>query len=190
MASATTFVDQGDVVAVTAVVECVEQLFEAPEFDPFADQVRSSAVVDDIADYLHARRLRRPPQVTLTLLLPAAELRDGLAQAAKTAVQRYADHHLAKSKQLLEISTSEGVARLPWGIVIAVSAVVILLLLNLALPDNLNKLLSALSPAVTVIVWVAIWNPTESLLYDNWGLRREITLAETLDKIEIDVKAQ
>ena len=81
-------------------------------------------------------------------------------------------------------------ARLPWGIVIAVSAVVILLLLNLALPDNLNKLLSALSPAVTVIVWVAIWNPTESLLYDNWGLRREITLAETLDKIEIDVKAQ
>ncbi len=86
MASATTFVDQGDVVAVTAVAECVEQLFEAPKFDPFADQVRSSAVVDDIADYLHARRLRRPLQVTSMLLLPATELRDGLAQAAKTAV--------------------------------------------------------------------------------------------------------
>jgi len=190
MVSATTFVDQGDVLAVRAVLECVEQLFVAPEFDPFADQVRSSAVVDDIVAYLHARRLRRPPQVTLTLLLPAVEMSDGLAPAVRTAMQRYAAYHLAKSKQSLEISTFEGLARLPWGIAVAVVAVVLMLLLNMTLPDDLDQLLVGLSPVITVIVWVAIWNPTESLLYDNWGLRREITLAEILDKIEIDVKAQ
>ena len=114
MASATTFVDQGDEVAVTAIVETMQQLFEAPELDPFTDQVRTTAVVDDIIDFLHARRLRRPPQVTLTLLLPAAEVRDGLAQEAAAALRRYAVHHLAEAKQALAISTFEGRGACTW----------------------------------------------------------------------------
>lgn len=190
MASATTFVDQGDEVAVMAIVENVQQLFEAPELDPFADQVRTTAVVDDIVDYLHARRLRRPPQVTLTLLLPAAEVRDGLAQEAMAALRRYAVHHMAEAKRLLETSTFEGRARLPWGIVVAIVAIGAALLLNAVLPDNLKWMVIALSPVVTVIVWVAIWNPTESLLYENWSLRREIALTDILDEIKVEVKAQ
>ena len=190
MASATTFVDQGDEVAVTAIVERVEELFEAPEFDAFADQVRTTAVVDDIVAFLHARRLRRPPEVTLTLLLPPAQMRDGLAQEASAALQRYAAHHMAEASRSLEISTFEGRARLPWGIVVAIAAIGTALLLNAVLPDNLKWLVIALTPVVTVIVWVAIWNPTESLLYENWGLRREMDLAEILDKIKVDVKAR
>lgn len=190
MASATTFVDQGDEVAVTAIVETMQQLFEAPELDPFADQVRTTAVVDDIIDYLHARRLRRPPQVTLTLLLPAAEVRDGLAQETMAALRRYAAHHMAEAKRSLEISTFEGRARLPWGIVVAIVAIGAALLLNAVLPDNLKWMVIALSPVVTVIVWVAIWNPTESLLYENWSLRREIALTDILDEIKVEVKAR
>ena len=190
MASATTFVDQGDEVAVTAIVETMQQLFEAPELDPFTDQVRTTAVVDDIIDFLHARRLRRPPQVTLTLLLPAAEVRAGLAQEAAAALRRYAVHHLAEAKQALAISTFEGRARLPWGIVIAVAAIAVALLLNALLPDDLKWMVIALTPVVTVIVWVAIWNPTESLLYENWSLRREIALTDILDEIKVEVKAR
>jgi len=190
MASATTFVDQEDAVAVTAIVERVEELFEAPEFDPFADQVRTTAVVDDIVAFLHARRLRRPPQVTLTLLMPADQMQEGAAQQAVDALQRYAAKHLAEAQQSLEISTFEGRARLPWGIVVAIVAIGTALLLNALLPDNLKWLVIALTPVVTVIVWVAIWNPTESLLYENWGLRREMDLAEILGKIKVDVKAR
>lgn len=190
MASATTFVDQEDAVAVTAIVERVEELFEAPEFDPFADQVRTTAVVDDIVDYLHARRLRRPPAVTLTLMAPADQVRAGLAQEATDAMRRYAAHRMAEAQRSLETSTFEGRARLPWGIVIAIAAIGIALLLNAVIPDDFKWMVIALTPVVTVIVWVAIWNPTESLLYENWGLRREITLAEILDKVKVDVKAR
>ena len=158
--------------------------------DPFTDQVRTTAVVDDIIDFLHARRLRRPPQVTLTLLLPAAEVRDGLAQEAMAALRRYAVQHMAEAKRSLEISTFEGRARLPWGIVVAIAAIGAALLLNAVLPDNLKWMVIALSPVVTVIVWVAIWNPTESLLYENWSLRREISLTDILDEIKVEVKAQ
>lgn len=190
MAAATTFVDEGDAVAVTAIAETLDQLFEAPDFDPFADQVRTTAVVDDVVDYLHARRLRRPPSVTLMVLLPADQLREGLSQAATAAVRRYAAHHLTESRQALEISTYEGRARLPWGIVVAASALAFILLLNAFLPESMNWLLLALSPVVTVIVWVAIWNPTESLLYENWGLNREMVIAGILDNIKVDVTAQ
>lgn len=190
MASATTFVDQGDSVAVTATVERLEELFAAPEFDPFADQVRTTAVIDDIIDYLHARRLRRPPDVTLTLLLPPGEMRAGLAQDAVAALRRYAGHHMAEANRALEISTFEGRARLPWGIVVAIAAIGAALLLNAVIPEDLKWLVIALTPVVTVIVWVAIWNPTESLLYENWSLRREIALTDILDEIKVEVKAQ
>ena len=91
---------------------------------------------------------------------------------------------------LTRVSTFEGRARLPWGIVVAIVAIGTALLLNALLPDNLKWLVIALTPVVTVIGWVAIWNPTESLLYENWGLRREMDLAEILGKIKVDVKAR
>ena len=103
---------------------------------------------------------------------------------------RFAPVTLAEARQALEISTFEGRARLPWGIVIAVAAITVALLLNAVLPDDLKWMLIALTPVVTVIVWVAIWNPTESLLYENWSLRREIALTDILDEIKVEVKAQ
>ena len=151
---------------------------------------RTTAVVDDIVAYLHARRLRHPPDVNLTLLLPADQMREGLEQETGVALQRYASSHMAEAKQALEITTFEGRARLPWGIVVAVIALGLALLLNALLPDTLKWIFIALTPVVTVIVWVAIWNPTESLLYERWAQRREMVVAGILDKVKVDVKPQ
>ena len=73
MATATTIVDHGDEIQVTAEIESLDQLFGAPDFDPFSEQPRTSAVVDDIIAHLRSRHMRRPPAVSLTLLLPPGE---------------------------------------------------------------------------------------------------------------------
>ena len=83
MTAATTIVDDGDEIQVTAEIESLEQLFEAPDFDPFSEQPRTSAVVDDIIAHLRSRHMRNQPDVSLTLLLPAGEeLNDAVAVAS------------------------------------------------------------------------------------------------------------
>lgn len=190
MAAATTIVDKDDVVEVAARVETLAQIFDAPEFDPFGEQVRTTAVVDDITAHLRTRHLRHRPQVALTLLLPPDQHHDGVAAEATAAIQRYAARKVAELAQEIEITRFEGRARLPWGIVVAVMTLLLVIFLNVILPENFELFLVALSPVVSVIIWVAIWNPAEALLYENWMLRRQKATYIVLGKTQVYVKAQ
>jgi hypothetical protein len=190
MTAATTIVDDGDEIQVTAEIESLEQLFEAPDFDPFSEQPRTSAVVDDIITHLRSRHMRRSPAVSLTLLLPAGEELNDAVEVASSALKRYADLKTAEMQQEIEITIFEGRARLPWGIVVAVTVIVLVILMNALLPENLEPLLLALTPVVSVIIWVAIWNPAEALLYENWMLRRQKAAYHILGKTQVNVKAQ
>ena len=62
--------------------------------------------------------------------------------------------------------------------------------LHALLPDNLDPLLMALSPVLSVIIWVAIWNPAEALLYESWMLRRQKAAYSILGETRVTVKAQ
>jgi hypothetical protein len=58
MTAATKIVDNGDAIQVTAEIKSLDQLFEAPDFGPFSEQPRTSAVVDDILAHLRSRHMR------------------------------------------------------------------------------------------------------------------------------------
>ena len=190
MAAATTFVDHDDEIQVTAKIESLEQLFAAPDFDPFSEQPRTSAVVDEIIAHLRTSHLSRPPVVSVTLLLPPGEELTTAATIATAALQRFAGLRVAELQQEIEITRFEGRARLPWGMVVAVLMLILVVSLHALLPDNLDPLLMALSPVLSVIIWVAIWNPAEALLYENWMLRRQKTAYSILGETSVTVKAQ
>lgn len=44
-----------------------------------------------------------------------------------------------------------------------------------------------LAQGLTVIAWVAFWNPVEYLLYDRWEPGKEIAVSEKLGNIEIEI---
>jgi len=190
MAAATQIVDNGDEIQVTAEIENLEQLFEAPDFDPFSEQPRTSAVVDDIIAHLRSRHMRRKPAVSLTLLLPRGEELDDAVAAASEALQRYAALRKAEMQKEIEITRFEGRARLPWGIAVSAIVIFLVILANALLPENLEPLLVAFSPVVSVIVWVAIWNPAEALLYENWMLHRQKAAYMILGAARVSVEAQ
>jgi hypothetical protein len=96
----------------------------------------------------------------------------------------------AEMEQEIEITIFEGRARLPWGVVVAVMVIVLVFLMNVLLPENLEPLLVAFSPVVSVVIWVAIWNPAEALLYENWMLRRQKVAYRILGKTQVNVKAR
>lgn len=190
MTVATTIVDTGDEIQVTAEIESLDQLFEAPDFDPFSEQPRTSAVVDDIIAHLRSRHMRHKPSVALTLLLPPGEELEEAVASASAALRRFAALKTAETQKEIEITRFEGRARLPWGIVVAVAVLVLVALAAVLLPENLDPLLVAFSPVVSVIIWVAIWNPAEALLYENWMLRRQKAAYTILGQTQVSVKAQ
>lgn len=190
MTAATTITDHDDKIQVTAEIESLDQLFEAPDFDPFSEQPRTSAVVDDIIAHLRSRHMRHKPAVSLTLLLPTGEELNDAVESASAALQRYAALKTAELQKEIEITRFEGLARLPWGIVVAVTVLVLVALAAFLLPENLDPLLVAFSPVVSVIIWVAIWNPAEALLYENWMLRRQKAAYIVLGWIQVNVKVK
>ncbi len=179
--------DDDDSVEFTVRLENLRQLFEAPELDPFVEQARITSGVEDMTAYLSTRRLRKLPAATATLQLPRAAALPDAAATAKAAMQRYCDARIAEAQRATATNNFDGRTKLPVGLVVAVIMVGVVFLLVWLLPDNLKPLAAVLAPVVTIASWAAIWNPVETLLYENWEERRAIQMYTCLRNMEITV---
>ncbi|MBP6440317.1 MAG: hypothetical protein KA259_01820 [Caldilineaceae bacterium] len=179
--------DDDDSVEFTVRLENLRQLLEAPELDPFVEQARITSGVEDMTAYLSTRRLRKLPAATATLQLPRAAALPDSAATAKSAMQRYCDARIAEAQRATATNNFDGRTKLPVGLVVAVIMVGVVFLLVWLLPDNLKPLAAVLAPVVTIASWAAIWNPVETLLYENWEERRAIQMYTCLRNMEITV---
>lgn len=179
--------DDDDSVEFTVRLENLRQLFEAPELDPFVEQARITSGVEDMTAYLSTRRLRKLPAATATLQLPRAAALPDSAATAKSAMQRYCDARIAEAQRATATNNFDGRTKLPVGLAVAVIMVGVVFLLVWLLPDNLKPLAAVLAPVVTIASWAAIWNPVETLLYENWEERRAIQMYTCLRNMEITV---
>ena len=163
------------------------QLFEAPELDPFVDQPRVTSGVEDMVAYLSTRRLRKLPAATATLQLSRAAATPDAAATAKTAMQRYCDARIAEAQRATATNNFDGRTKLPVGLAAAIVMVGAVFILVWLLPEHLKSLGALLAPVVTIASWAAIWNPVETLLYENWDERRAIQMYTCLRNMEITV---
>ncbi len=170
-------------------LNALSELFEAPPLDPFVEQLRTTSGVEDMAAYLAARRLRNPPVATATLQLPAAVIDADTAATAHRSMQRYCDVQIAAAQRAIAINNFAGRTKLPIGLLAAGAMVAFLLGLLWLLPEDLQPLIAVLAPIVTIASWAAIWNPVETLLYENWEERRSIQIYTFLRDMAIKVEA-
>lgn len=167
----------------------IRELFEAPEFDPFVAQPRVTSGLDDIINSLSVRPLRNPPRIKTTLRLPADQITPDLKAETKAALDRYCEFKLKEMRQSMAASNFEGRSKLPVGIAVAAAVVIIAVIIFWLLPDYLDRLAVVLTPIITVTVWVAIWNPVETLLYDRWDERRNIQIHTAIQNMELHIQA-
>jgi len=167
----------------------IRELFEAPEFDPFVAQSRVTSGLDDIVNSLSVRPLRNPPRIKTTLRLPADQITRDLPAETRAALDRYCEFNLKATRQAMAASKFEGRTKLPVGIAVAAAVVIIAVIIFWLLPDYLAKLAVLLTPVITVIVWVSIWNPVETLLYDRWDERRNLQIHTAIQNMELHIQA-
>jgi len=189
MSSSFTVTETDGKIAFALRMNALSDLFEAPPLDPFVEQLRTTSGVEDMTAYLAARRLRNPPAVTATLQLPAAGIDAETAATAHRAMQRYCDVQIAAAQRAIATNNFAGRTKLPIGLLAAGAMVAVLLALLWLLPENLQPLIAVLAPIVTIASWAAIWNPVETLLYENWEERRAVQIHATLRAMDIKVMA-
>jgi len=182
MSSNFTVTDDNGKLAFALRLNALSELFEAPPLDPFIEQLRTTSGVEDMIADLSTRRLRNPLPAVATLQLPRAVITADTAAAAQLAMQRYCDRQIAAAQRAIA-------TKLPIGLLASGVMVVALLALLWLLPENLQPLIAVLTPVVTIASWAAIWNPVETLLYENWEERRAVQIHTTLREMDIKVIA-
>ncbi len=73
-------------------------------------------------------------------------------------------------------------------LVIPALAIVLAAILVVA-PAIPQGLIDVLTPLFTVTIWVATWNPVDSLLFDRWNANRDIEVYGYLAAADVDVRA-
>lgn len=171
--SVTSFEETRDGFEVLASIDDLEELFVAPKPDPFEGRVRTKSVVEEIVSHARSRSLRRPISIRLTIALPSGGRGVGLKEKeVEEALRSYAAAKLHEVEESIRVNRFEGLARLPWGALVAVAVILLALAVHALLPQAAKPLLGVVTPLLTVLIWVAIWIPIEYLLYESWTLER------------------
>lgn len=157
---------------VVATLDHLDELFAPPRLDPLRGRLRTLSVAEEIVARIRSRSLRRPPSIRLTILLPASKL-DGVRQSdVASAIRSYAAAMAGQTEQSMRINRFEGLAMMPWGALVGVGVLLLVLGIYALLPATVQPLFGVVTPFVTVLIWVAIWTPVEYLVYESWSLRR------------------
>ena len=165
----------------------LHDLFTAPALDPLRGRVQLTSGVDQVVELLRARRLRSTDRLVLTVVLPPHERVDPVR--VQDAVRVYCDAVITRSERHRRIVGVEGASTLRSELVLIPLLALAAALLLAFLPDLPTQVIAVLSPIVTITVWVALWNPVDSLLFDRRAESRSIRVHRLLRDAEIRLPA-
>jgi hypothetical protein len=175
-------------------VDTVDQLFNAPDIDPFSD--KPSIVIGQPAlPYYVRQELRRGLRDwkgrRLVIQLPGDQLTEEVQRRTPEAIRRFAAAKCGDNEALIRISRWRALVGLGFAIVIAGALVTVLVIaLNTvlaALPETAQALFTGI---ITIFCWATIWNPWDRLVYEWLGPALENRILASVRTVEIEVRAE
>jgi hypothetical protein len=160
-----------------------EQLFNSLDPSPFLEKDLDDAADAYILD--SARELPLPTPLELVVYLPPAELRHGLeAEISQALHSHYAYKAQLAGSDLREVFREGRIALLIGVIFLLACNLARELLLSWPYPTAAEMLREGL----LIIGWVAMWRPTEILLYEWWPVRHRQRLYTKLSKLPLSLR--
>jgi hypothetical protein len=166
----------------------IRELFDAPVFDPFEDQMRVTSGIEDMVNHLGELRWDRKTIFKAIILVPPDAMDNELQKRTHAAVRRYCEKQLTQAVAEEASARYEGLDNIPFAIVFIIFAYLIWGLLHL-LPGISKDLADSLTPLVIIPAWVVAWNPIEVLLFDRWKPRRCQEIYRAIGSMEITIES-
>lgn len=170
---------------ITLHMDDIRHLFNAPEFDPFSPNARSASGIDTIIESLKPRQLTR--SLRAVVVLPAPQVTPDLPDQVRAAVARFTQQKIDEMDHELASLRWRGLKALQSGLILLAVCLLLATLTDQAefLPDRLRTFLGE---GLTIVGWVSLWHPAETLLFDWWSPWREKRLYRFIKTMDFDVK--
>lgn len=161
----------------------LRQLFHTLDPAPFRDQDLDEAA----ADYLFEACREAGPRGPLQLLvhLPEAEASQTTSTALAEAIHNYFSHRERQARADMHAMLRLGALSLVIGLAFLMACLGLRSwLLSASAPGEH----AVIGEGLLILGWVAMWRPTEALLYDWWPLLRRRALLRRLAAIPVEIR--
>jgi len=157
-----------DTSAVTLHLGHVRDLFDEPEFDPFAPHHNFVPGIDQIISALSVGSLLARSKVVI--VLPRDQLVPDLDARVRAAIAQYCRFRIRENDREMASLRWDGIKSLVYSLITLVACWFLSFLAGQAGETGLlSKGLSYfLSEGFLLIGWVSLWHPVETFLYGWW----------------------
>ena len=174
---------EGDETLIEIRLQTVRQLFHTLDPAPFRekdlDEVAEQYLVEACGEAGTRRRLR------IVVHLPQSEAASEAARTLSDSVHNYFAYRERQLRADILRLLRYGAVSFVIGIVFLIGCLVLRNWL-VAHPVGVDR--TILDEGLLILGWVAMWRPTEALLYDWWPMARRRTLLHRLTLIPVEVR--
>jgi hypothetical protein len=186
--------NQGDDSEIVLELSDIRNLLIPPDFDPFSkneEEFMGESAIVRITKRLEPGWMRRRKKLHLTVKLPPDQIKPGLKEDVYVAIKRYCHARIKDNKIKLANLRWVGMRAIPFSFLFLAVCLSLGRILGggvlTFIPDSLQ---SALSEGFTIIGWISLWDPVETLLFDPIPIKRENRILEYVMDMDIDIQAQ
>jgi hypothetical protein len=170
-------------------LDSLEQLFQEPSFDPFTPGSRSLSGIDELLYQMRELSGRKQADVRrLVIALPAGAVEPGQSQEVKQALERYCAEMIEQNERELREVRRGGRRQLPYSLVIIFIGGALVYLISVISSTWSSELTTFLMGALSILAWVALWQPFQAFIYDWMPYRRDIAILEQLKSAEVVIE--
>jgi hypothetical protein len=149
----------------------IEDLFEAPQLDPFAPELEGYDPRPGLERMVKVVQRAKPgATLSVTVGLPADVIAPGLEERARAALSRECRRRIARLDDDLDGVRRLGIRTLLWGLFAVLFVNGSVGALGTTEPGSIED---ALSTGLQTVAWVVLWVPINLLIYDLWYSGRD-----------------
>lgn len=167
-------------------VESVDQIFNAPDVDPFSKSesiILGEAALERILTQLQVHPLQSWDGAQLVVRLPETAITPSLDLRLGEAIRRYCAARIEDNHLKIRLSRRQHMV----GMIAVTTTVLIVivgayLLFTTVLAGVSTDIMTLVAASISVFAWVILWDPLEALLFD-WAppARENRALAHVMD---------
>ena len=175
-------------------VDSVDQIFNAPDANPFAAgeaNILGEAALDRLLLQQQVEPRRDLASIPLVVALPADQITPDLEPRLAAAIRSYCAARIEDNRlQIRHSRLQHGVGMAIVLLVVLVVAAIVLLLLTTVLANLSAVAQGLITGGLCVFTWVILWDPLEALLFDWVAPTRENRVFEQIMKMRVSVQQQ
>jgi hypothetical protein len=182
-------VDQDQIVL---ELDNIRELFIAPEFDPFSEketEYMGHSAITRIIRQLGPGWTFQARHMRLVIRLPPDQITPGTLDQVRNAIRRFCGTKMDDNKILIRQIHWNGFRKLPFGFgFLAVCLSLGALFRSGALTGMPAWLSTTLDQGMTIIGWVALTMPAQTILFDPLPIKRENVILKTLLDMPVEIQ--